>query len=75
MIRNYRLVIDGELGDRVKPLFAGMTLTRDTGTTVLVGSFRDQAELRSLIERLSDLGLTLLSSHAIVEPSAELPHA
>jgi hypothetical protein len=39
-----------------------MTLTRDRGTTILEGPVRDQAELQALLQRVSDLGLTLVSA-------------
>ena len=45
--------------------FAGMTLSREDGTTVLVGRVRDQAELQGLLQRVSDLGLTLLDATAL----------
>src|SRR5262245_9384373 len=41
-----------------------MTLTREGGTTVLRGPVRDQSELQGLLQRVSDLGLTLLSATA-----------
>ena len=47
-----------------------MTLTRADGKTVLIGSLRDQAELQGLLQRVSDLGLTLLSATAIGEDEA-----
>jgi hypothetical protein len=47
-----------------------MTLTREKGNTLLVGSVRDQAQLHGLLQRVSDLGLTLLSATALDE-SAE----
>lgn len=65
--RQYRLVVEGELSDRVEPAFEGMTLTRQEGNTVLAGLIRDQAELQGLLRRLSDFGLTLLSANAIDE--------
>jgi hypothetical protein len=65
--REYRLVVAGELSKRVGVAFEGMTLTHDEGNTVLVGVVRDQAELQSLFQRMSDLGLTLLSATAIAE--------
>jgi len=40
--------------------FGGMTLARTEGTTTLTGPVRDQAELQGLLQRVSDLGLTLL---------------
>jgi hypothetical protein len=66
--REYRLTVEGELSDRMAAAFAGMTLTRDQGTTVLVGSIRDQAELQGILQRLSSLGLTLLSATSIDTP-------
>jgi hypothetical protein len=44
-----------------------MTLTREHGNTVLSGTVRDQAELHGLFQRVSDLGLTLLSVVAVEE--------
>ena len=40
--------------------FGGMTLARAGGTTTLTGPVRDQSELQGLLQRVSDLGLTLL---------------
>jgi hypothetical protein len=68
--REYRLVVEGELSDRVQSAFEGMSLTREHGNTVLCGPVRDQAELQSVLRRVSDLGLTLLSANALDEPSA-----
>lgn len=67
MVREYRLVVEGELSDRAGRAFETMTLTRGRGTTVLVGSVRDQAELQGLLQRVSDLGLTLLDATALGE--------
>ena len=65
--RRYRLVVKGELSNDLRPAFAGMTLARKEGTTVLVGPVRDQAELQGLFQRLMDLGLPLLSASEIDE--------
>ena len=67
--REYRLVVEGELSDRVQSAFEGMSLTREQGKTVLCGPVRDQAELQGLLRRVSDLGLTLLSAIALDESS------
>jgi hypothetical protein len=64
-VRDYRVVVDGELSDEIGWSFEGMTLIRQNGTTVLVGSMRDQAQLQGLLQRISDLGLTLLSVSAL----------
>ena len=63
--RQYRLVVEGELSDRIGPALEGMTLTREGGNTVLLGDVRDQAELQGLLQRISDFGLTLLSATAV----------
>ena len=59
--RTYRLEAEGELSDQVSPLLEGLTLTREHGNTVFVGEVQDQAELFGLLQRLADLGLTLIS--------------
>jgi hypothetical protein len=61
-VREYSLVVEGELTDELGNTFAGMTLTREGGRTLLVGQVRDQAELQGLLQRISNLGLTLLSA-------------
>ena len=63
--REYRLVVKGELSDRMQPAFEGMNLTRGDGTTTLTATLRDQAELQGILQRISDLGLTLLDLTAI----------
>jgi hypothetical protein len=68
---NYRVVVDGELGDDIGRAFEGMSLSREKGRTVLVGTMRDQAQLQGVLQRLSALGLTLLSVSALDnEPSS-----
>jgi hypothetical protein len=68
--RKYRLTVEGELSDRAGHAFEGMTLTRTEGKTVLVGHVRDQAQLQGLLQRVSDLGLTLLDATAVDEDDA-----
>ncbi len=65
MRRTYRLIVEGELGDELALAFPGMALTRAAGSTVLAGAVRDQAELQGLLQRTTDLGLTLLEARAI----------
>ena len=69
--RNYRLIVEGELSDKLEPAFDGMTLTRTEGNTALTGTVRDQAELQGLLRRVSDLGLTLLEAKAIDDRPGE----
>lgn len=63
--QRYRLVVAGELSDRVGHAFDGMSLVRAGGDTVLEGPLRDQAEFQALLHRVSGLGLTLLSAEAV----------
>ena len=63
--REYRLVVKGELSDRMQLAFEGMHLTRGDGTTTLTGTIRDQPELQGVLQRIADLGLTLLDLTAI----------
>jgi hypothetical protein len=65
--REYRLTVDGELSDIAGQAFEGMTLTRGAGTTLIVGRLRDQAELHGVLQRVSDLGLTLLNATVVDE--------
>ena len=45
----------------------GMTLTHEHGRTVLTGPVRDQAELQGHLQRVSDLGLTLLGATPVAD--------
>jgi hypothetical protein len=65
--RNYRLIVKGELSDKLELAFPGMVLTREEGSTALTCNVGDQAELLGLLQRLSDLGLILLEARAIEE--------
>lgn len=67
-VRDYQLTVEGELSDQVATAFAHMTLHRVAGYTILLGPVRDQAELQGLLQRISDLGLTLLSATAVGQP-------
>src|SRR5436190_2013684 len=66
-VRTYRLTVDGELTERAVQAFDGMTLTREDGRTVLTGLVRDQAELQGHLQRVSDLGLTLLGATPVAD--------
>ena len=63
--RAYRLIVEGELSDELALAFPGMALTRAASRTALTGQVRDQAELQGLLQRVSDLGLTLLEAKAL----------
>ena len=64
----YRLQVDGHLGEHWGSWFNEFTLTHEgDGTTTLVGEVADQAELHGLLDRVRDLGVTLLRVE--VQPS------
>jgi hypothetical protein len=54
--------VRGHLGERWSAWFDGMTLTPDDdGTSIIRGSIVDQAALHGLLQKLRDLGITLIS--------------
>jgi hypothetical protein len=58
---HYQLRVRGILDSHWSGWFAGLTITPDTdGNTLLEGPLADQAALYGVINRLRDLGLTLL---------------
>jgi hypothetical protein len=62
----YELRVIGHLDDRWGEWFGDLTVTRETdGTTTMRGPVVDQAALHSLLIRVRDLGVTLLSVRAI----------
>jgi hypothetical protein len=63
--REYRLTLEGELSDEAGRAFEGKTLACENGLTVLSGCLRDRAERRGPLQRVSNLGLTLLSATAV----------
>jgi hypothetical protein len=58
----YEVRIGEHLDHHWSTWFDGLTLTlEDDGTTTLRGVVRDQAELHGLLDRIRDLGTTLVS--------------
>jgi hypothetical protein len=61
-VERYEIRVAGRLSSRWATWFDGLTLTNEEeGTTVLSGPVADQAALHGLLQKLRDLGLTLLS--------------
>jgi hypothetical protein len=65
----YQIVVRGELSQRYIPAFEGMTLATGRGRTAITGPVTDQAHLHGLLNRVSDLGLELLSVNVLLEPA------
>jgi hypothetical protein len=58
----YEIRVNGRLDSRWTAWFDGMTLTsEDDGTTNIHGPVVDQAALHGLLNKLRDVGLTLIS--------------
>lgn len=61
-VEHYEIRVSGCLGSRWAAWFDGLTITNeDGGTTVISGPVVDQAALHGLLQKLRDLGITLLS--------------
>jgi len=58
--KRYRIIVRGRLSQRLGSAFQDVTLERQPGRTVLTGGAH-QARLDSVLARLNDLGLELLS--------------
>lgn len=59
--RDYHMIVEGELSPAVARAFEGMQMTPVAGMTVIAGPVRDQSELHALLQRIGDLGLTLVN--------------
>ena len=58
----YEIRLKGHLDDRWATWFEGLTITReDNGETRLTGAVVDQAALHSVLRKVRDVGLPLLS--------------
>ncbi len=68
MADTYRFQVRGHLDDHWSDWLGGLAIhLQKDGTTVLVGPVVDQAALYGVINRIRDLGLSLLSVSRVVE--------
>jgi hypothetical protein len=56
-----RIVLKGDVSDRLEPAFSGLTFRRQAGYTELTGTLADQCQLRSLLNWIFDLGMEVVS--------------
>ena len=67
---SYELRIGGHLDAHWSTWFDGFTLAHeDDGTSTLRGVVRDQSELHGLLNRVRDLGTTLISVTPLATPT------
>lgn len=65
--RIYEIKILGHLDTRWYEWFYGMSITNeDNGTTILYGALPDQTVLHSVLDRIRDMNLNLISVNRIV---------
>ncbi len=62
-IPHYEIRVKGRLAPRWSAWFDGLTIDTDTadGTTAISGPIVDQSALHGLLQKLRDIGLTLIS--------------
>jgi hypothetical protein len=67
----YRIVVRSELSERYAAAFEGMEMETKSGLTVLTGKIIDQPHLYGILDRLSGLGLELVSVECSPEGRTE----
>jgi hypothetical protein len=65
--KTYRIVVRSELSERYAAAFEEMEMETNSGLTVLTGKVIDQPHLYGILDRLSGLGLELLSVKCLPE--------
>ncbi len=63
----YRIVVRSELSERYAVAFEEMEMETNSGLTVLTGKIIDQPHLYGILDRLSGMGLELLSVQCLPE--------
>ena len=64
----YEIRVDGHLADNWADWFSGLAVTNlENGEALLAGRLPDQAALHGVLNRISSLGLTLLSVTSVSE--------
>ena len=63
----YRIVVRSELSKRYATAFEGMEMEVKGGRTILTGEVIDQPHLYGILDRISGLGLELVSVRSLTE--------
>ena len=64
----YQIRVKGHLDGALAGWFEGLTISNlESGETVLSGRFPDQAALQGVLNRIGNLGLTLISVNIVHE--------
>jgi hypothetical protein len=68
----YRIRVKGHLDETLGSWFEGFTISnQEDGDALLTGPIQDQAALHGILNRISSLGLTLISVNAVHEEEAK----
>jgi hypothetical protein len=66
----YRIRVKGHLDASFASWFEGLTISNlDDGETMISGRLQDQAALQGVLNRINNLGLTLISLNAVKDES------
>jgi hypothetical protein len=65
--KTYRIVVRSELSERYAAAFEEMEMETNSGLTLITGKIIDQPHLYGILDRLSSLGLELLSVECLPE--------
>lgn len=72
---SYEIKIQGHLDTKWSEWFYGMTITHERdGTTTLCGPLPDQTVLHSVLDRIRDMNLRLISVKQIVSDGQTINH-
>ena len=63
----YKIVVKGELTERFAGAFANMNMEAKGGHTIITGQVVDQSHLHGILDRISGLGLQLVTVQALPE--------
>jgi hypothetical protein len=69
----YRIVVRSELGATYALAFEGMEIETKDGATILTGKIIDQPHLYGILDRISGLGLELVSVQALPDDAHQSP--
>ena len=73
--KNYEIKIQGHLDTEWSEWLYGMTITHERdGTTTLYGPLPDQTVLHSVLDRIRDMNLPLLSVNQILSDGQTINH-
>jgi hypothetical protein len=69
----YQIHIRGKLDSKWSEWFAGFSITHTNGETVLEGTVADQSALYGILDKIHDLGLTLIRVERLSKESNLTP--